>query len=342
MDAKLVSMKSRVSKVICRLSVLCLCVVTMISCGKKPPTTEVLTVDYTKVEIPEFSADSAYHYVKTQCDFGPRTPESEAAKRCGDFLIEFFQKHCDTVYIQEFETKLWDGKAVKGRNIIASFNLEATNRVLMGAHWDSRLWADNDPNPENHNKAILGANDGASGVGVLMEMARAFKQKSCNQGLDIVLFDLEDQGAPQWVEDVVEDQSDWCLGSQWWAQHLHIPFYRADYGILLDMVGYKLPRFTKEAQSMYYASSIMNKVWDIASALGYSNVFVSEKTYPIMDDHIWVNLYAKIPMIDIVQNDPTCSFFPYWHTMGDDMSQIDKNVLKMVGDVCLTTIYSAQ
>ncbi len=319
-----------------------LCFVAVMSCGRKTESTEPAATDYTKVEIPAFSADSAYHYVKTQCDFGPRTPESKAAKLCGDYLIAFFKTHCDTVYVQEFESKLWDGKSVKGRNIIASFNPEATDRVLMGAHWDSRLWADNDPNPDNHTKPILGANDGASGVGVLMEIARVFKQKSCNLGLDIVLFDLEDQGAPQWVEDVVEDQSDWCLGSQHWAQHFHVPFYRAGYGILLDMVGTKSARFTKEAQSMYYASSIMNKVWDIASALGHSNVFVSEKTYPIMDDHVWVNQYAKIPMIDIVQNDPTCSFFPYWHTMGDDMSQIDKNVLKIVGDVCLTTIYSAQ
>ena len=108
------------------------------------------------------------------------------------------------------------------------------------------------------------------------------------------------------------------------------------------MVGYKNARFTKEAQSMYYASSIMNKIWDIASAKGYSDIFVSEKTYPIMDDHVWVNQIAKIPMIDIVQNDVSGSFFPYWHTLKDDMEQIDRRTLKIVADVCLTAIYSGQ
>jgi hypothetical protein len=108
------------------------------------------------------------------------------------------------------------------------------------------------------------------------------------------------------------------------------------------MVGYKNLRFTKEGLSMHYAASIMNKVWDIAVAKGYSNIFINEKTYPIMDDHHWVNMYAKIPMIDIVQNDPTCSFFPFWHTMQDNMENISKESLKIVGDVCLITIFSNQ
>lgn len=311
------------------------------SCKKK--TIEASdSIDYTKVEIPVFNADSAYFYVKTQCDFGPRTPNSKAAQNCGDYIIDFMKQYADTVYVQSFSTTLWDGTEVVGRNIIASFNPAAESRVLFGAHWDSRLWADQDPEPANHKKPIIGANDGASGVGVLMEIARILKTKPNKQGVDIVFFDLEDQGIPDWAEEEVSDQTDWCLGSQHWAKQTHIPFYRADYGILLDMVGYDKPRFTKEAQSMNYASTIMNKVWDIASQKGYSNIFVSEKTYPIMDDHVWVNVYAKIPMIDIVQNDLMGGFFPYWHTMEDDMRHIDKQTLKIVGDVCLTTIYSGQ
>jgi hypothetical protein len=312
------------------------------SCKKAPQESTITQPNYTKVEIPTFNADSAYHYVKTQCDFGPRTPMSKASQLCGNYLINFMKQYADTVYVQTFSSKLWDGTNVEGRNIIASFNLQASDRVVLAAHWDSRLWADEDPNEENHKKAIDGANDGASGVGVLMEIARVFRQKENSQGIDIVFFDLEDQGTPSWAESDVEDQSDWCLGSQHWSKTPHYPFYTANYGILLDMVGYKNLRFTKEGLSMHYAASIMNKVWDIAAAKGYSNIFINEKTYPIMDDHHWVNMYAKIPMIDIVQNDPTCSFFPFWHTMQDNMENISKESLKIVGDVCLITIFSNQ
>lgn len=316
-------------------------IISLVSCKKN--TQEISQQpDYTQIETPTFNADSAYHYVKTQCDFGPRTPMSQAAQKCGDYLINFMQQYADTVYIQHFNSTLWDGTPVKGRNIIASFNPESSERVLLAAHWDSRNWADEDPDSTKHKQAISGANDGASGVGVLMEIARVYRQKPNTQGLDIIFFDLEDQGTPSWAETDVEDQTDWCLGSQHWSKNTHYPFYNASYGILLDMVGYTNLRFTKEGQSMHYASSIMNKVWEIAASKGYSNIFVNENTYPIMDDHHWVNLYAKIPMIDIVQNDPTCSFFPYWHTMQDDISKISKESLRIVGEVCLTTIFSNQ
>jgi hypothetical protein len=312
------------------------------SCKEATEETTITQIDYTKVEIPTFNADSAYSYVKAQCDFGPRTPKSKASQLCGDYLIDFMKQYSDTVYVQNFSSSLWDGTSVEGRNIIASFNPEALDRVVLAAHWDSRLWADEDPNEENHKKAIDGANDGASGVGVLMEIARVFRQKQNTQGVDIIFFDLEDQGTPSWAESDVEDQSDWCLGSQYWSKTPHYPFYTANYGILLDMVGYKNLRFTKEGLSMHYAASIMNKVWDIASAKGYSNIFINENTYPIMDDHHWVNLNARIPMIDIVQNDPTCSFFPFWHTVQDNMENISKESLRIVGEVCLITIFSNQ
>lgn len=312
------------------------------SCKKSTPETQSAIIDYTKVEIPVFNADSAYAYVKAQCDFGPRTPMSKASQLCGDYLINFMSQFADTVYVQNFSSKLWDGTNVEGRNIIASFNPDASERVVLAAHWDSRSWADEDENEENYKKAIDGANDGASGVGVLMEIARVFRQKPNTQGIDIVFFDLEDQGTPSWAESDVEDQTDWCLGSQHWSKNPHYPFYTANYGILLDMVGFKNLRFTKEGLSMHYASYIMNKVWDIAAAKGYSNIFINEKTYPIMDDHHWVNLNARIPMIDIVQNDINYSFFPFWHTMQDNMSNISKESLKIVGDVCLTTIFSNQ
>ncbi|MDR1005691.1 MAG: M28 family peptidase [Bacteroidales bacterium] len=316
-------------------------ILTFVACKPSKQYNEQ-TTDYSKTDIPLFNADSAYSYVAEQCSFGPRVPMSEAHRRCGEYIIDFMKRHCDTVYEQRFNTELYDGTAVTGTNIIAVINPSATDRVLLAAHWDSRAWADNDKDTANHNKPVMGANDGASGVGILMEIARIIKTKPCNQGIDIVFFDLEDQGAPSWADYQAEDQRDWCLGSQYWSQNLHLPFYTANYGILLDMVGYSSARFTKEYQSMGYAESIMNKVWDVAASLGYGNIFLNERTAGIMDDHVWVNHYAKIPMIDIVQNDAQTNFFPHWHTTSDDLKAISKTTLQAVGKVCLTTIYSVQ
>lgn len=313
----------------------------VVSCSKKKDNNQDESqINYKSVKTPDFNADSAYMFVKNQCDFGPRVPDSKAAKDCGDYLISYLRSKADTVYVQEFSSKLWNGKQVKGRNIIASFNKEATDRVLLASHWDSRLWADNDSDKKNIKKPIIGANDGASGVGVLMEIARVLKDKKLKQGVDLVLFDLEDQGSPSWADTTINDQSDWCLGSQYWAQNLHLPFYSATYGILLDMVGSSDLRFLKEQQSMGYASSIMNKVWNIASDLGFSNNFVNEESGGIMDDHIWVNHYAKIPMIDLVQNSENSNFFPYWHTTKDDINCINKNSLAIVGKVLLVSIFA--
>lgn len=314
----------------------------MFSCSKKQENTNGVSTDYSTVKIPDFSSDSAYYYVKTQCDFGPRTPMSKAAKDCGDWMINFLKSKADTVYVQEFTSKLWNGEQVKGRNIIASFNLEATDRVLLCAHWDSRLWADHDKDSSLHRQAIIGANDGASGVGILLEIARLLSKKTIKQGLDIVLFDLEDQGAPEWAESDVEDQSDWCLGSQFWSSNLHVPYYSAKYGILLDMVGSDNIRFTKEYASMSFAPSIMNNVWKIAKDLSYGNIFIDSQEGSVMDDHIFINRYAKIPTIDIVQNSANGSFFPHWHTTLDNMDCINKESLKIVGRVLLTSFFAAE
>lgn len=321
--------------------ILAVSVIVFASCKDKKQKDSQQNFNYASVQIPAFNADSAYAYVKNQCDFGSRVPASKAHKACGDYLVSFFKQYADTVIEQNFISKLYNGKPVKGRNIIVSFNLASTDRALFSAHWDSRAWADNDPDEKNYKTPIIGANDGASGVGVLMEMARCLKAKPTSIGVDIVLFDVEDQGCPEWDKTDIEDQSDWCLGSQYWAKNLHVPFYQAKYGILLDMVGYSNPLFVKESQSMYYAPTIMNKVWQIAKDRGYGNMFSDEQIGGVMDDHIWVNQYAKIPMIDIVQHDPAGSFFPYWHTVKDDINCISKNTLKAVGDVCLVVIYSA-
>lgn len=292
-----------------------------------------------EIVVPTFNADSAYSYVKQQLDFGPRVPESEAHSQCAEWLIDFFNAKADTVYVQNFRTRLYDGRGIDGKNIIASFNPQAKKRILLGAHWDSRPFADHDPDETKWNTPIDGANDGASGVGVLMEVARVLNENPMNTGIDIILFDLEDYGAPQYLNLMTND--DWALGSQYWSKNPHIYNYRAYFGLLLDMVGAPNPKFPKEYYSQQFAPSLSNDVWRMARELGYSDYFTNEIGHPINDDHIYVNLNANIPMIDIIhlENKEESSFYPYWHTIKDNIEQIDPKTLGMVGDVVLNVIY---
>lgn len=301
---------------------------------KQPSTT---TKDYTAVAIPSFNPDSALLYVSQQLQFGHRIPGTPAHARCAEHLRTSMSHWCDTAFIQEFSTTLWTGQTVKGKNIIASINPTLENRILLAAHWDSRAWADHDPDPANHHSPIMGANDGASGVGALMEIARIMASMPPSVGIDFIFFDVEDQGIAEWA-DRYEDNT-WCKGSQYWAQFPHRPYYRAIYGILFDMVGSQSPRFTKEQVSRDYAPGITNKLWNAAASLGHSNIFLNQQTDAILDDHLYVNQIARIPMVDIVQNSPDCSFISYWHTLDDQLDKINPNTLKLVSDVTLATIY---
>ena len=186
----------------------------------------------------------------------------------------------------------------------------------------------------------MGANDGASGVAVLMEIARGMSSQRPDIGIDIIFFDLEDQGVPEWHDS--HDDESWCKGAQYWAKNPHTPYYTARYGILLDMVGADEPRFTKEYFSMQYASTITNKVWSVAQALGYGGVFEDSKTDPVLDDHLYVNRLRGVPMTDIVHNSRHGSFFPHWHTTNDDLDHVNRETLAIVGTVLLKTIYSTK
>ena len=291
------------------------------------------------VKVPGFNADSAYNYVKKQLEFGPRVPGSEAHAQCAEWFIDFFNEKADTVYVQDFRTRLYNGKSIDGKNIIASFNPKAKKKILLAAHWDSRPFADHDPDRTKWNTPIDGANDGASGVGVLMEVARALKENPINTGIDIILFDLEDYGAPQYLNLMTND--DWALGSQYWSKNPHVYNYSAYFGILLDMVGASNPRFPKEYYSQQLAPSLSNEIWRMARELGYDQYFINEIGHPINDDHIYVNVNANIPMIDLIhlEDNENSSFYPYWHTLNDNIHQIDPNTLGMVGNVVLNVIY---
>ena len=304
--------------------------------GSKPAPAAT-GIDYTQVAVPAFSADSAYALVERQLSFGNRTPGSKGWEQCAAWLEQQLRRHCDTVIVQPFKATLWNGQSVPGRNIIGSLNPTAQKRVLLAAHWDSRLWADHDPDDANHRNPVPGANDGASGAAVLLEMARAMSQMPPSVGVDFIFFDVEDQGQPEWA-DTYEDNT-WCKGSQHWAKNRHLPYYTAVYGVLFDMVGTAEPRFTKEQVSRHYAPGLTDKLWNTAAALGYGNIFVSQNTDPILDDHLYVNQIAGVPMVDIVQNSPTTSFFTHWHTVNDDLSNVSAESLRIVATVTMKTIY---
>ncbi|MDL2308753.1 M28 family peptidase [Bacteroidales bacterium OttesenSCG-928-B11] len=311
--------------------------------GCEQKTKPIVKKDKDKIDVAShpFDADSAFAYVKAQTDFGPRTPESEAHEACANFLMTKLTQFCDTAIVQPFVAKTYDGKRFNSQNIIGSFAPEKENRILLGAHWDSRHIADMDSDPEKRNLPIDGANDGASGVGVLIELARQLQINSPEIGIDIIFFDAEDYGTPS-GENIDGDW--WCLGSQHWTTHPHRENYRADYGILLDMVGATDAKFSHEGFSIFYASQILSKVWGTANRLGYGNYFINQRANPITDDHYYVNKLAHIPMINIVHQDKNTGtgFFPHWHTQNDNIHIIDKNTLQAVGKVLLEVIYGEQ
>ena len=289
-----------------------------------------------------FNADSAYVYTAKQVAFGPRVPGTKAHAACAGWLINKMKQFSDTVYVQKFRARTYDGVTRNGVNIIGSLNPDAGSRVLLLAHWDSRPFADHDKNPANYHKPIDAANDGASGVAVLLELMRQFKLKRPDVGVDVLLVDLEDWGPPDF-ESHPSNENDWGLGSQYWAKSPHLKGYEANYGILLDMVGAKNPTFLKEYYSMGYAGYVVNEVWKTADELGYGEAFVNKEDGAISDDHIFVNKYRNIPTIDIIHLDHSSSngsFYEYWHTIGDTMDKIDKNTLKMVGVVVGTVVYN--
>ena len=287
-----------------------------------------------KVPIPAFNRDSAYNYVVKQLEFGPRVVGSAESKACQAWLVAHLKSSGATVIEQDFPAKVYTGETFDATNIIAQFNPEASKRIVLAAHWDSRHIADSPLSTERQNEAILGADDGASGVAVLLEIARALGANPITMGVDIVLFDAEDYGDSN-------DRNSWALGAQHWSRNLHVSPYKPKYGILLDMVGSKGARFTKEQWSMQYARPVVEKVWKLASRMGYGNYFVEAAGNPITDDHYFVNTIAKIPMIDIINNpvNSETGFGAYWHTHNDNIDVIDARTLRAVGQVVLATIY---
>ena len=316
------------------LIIFCLVVV---SCGsdseKQPDQSNSLTSEVKKksVPTPQFQADSAYAYIAKQVAFGPRVPGTDAHANCAIYLEEKLKSFGYDVMVQSGTVQTFDGKKYLLKNIIASINPTAQKRNLLCSHWDTRPWADKDF--ENADQPFDGANDGASGVGVAMEIARNTFNALPDVGIDIIFFDLEDYGSSDF-------EDSWCLGSKYWSENVHMPNYYASFGILLDMVGAPNAIFPKEGNSVDFAPQVVNKVWRVANELGYGNHFLSEtRNFVGIDDHIYVNK-AGVPCIDIIEyNMSNGAFGDYHHTHKDNMDVIDKNTLKAVGQTLLEVIY---
>jgi glutaminyl-peptide cyclotransferase len=288
-------------------------------------------------DIPSFSADTAYKYTKEQVDFGPRIQGSKAHEKCLQFIVSKLKQDGLDYNIQKSVARTFDGKTFEFENVIASSQPTNTSRILLCTHWDTRPFADADSvDPKG---TFDGADDGASGVAMLLEIARHLKTAKFGVGVDLVFFDIEDYGQEPNDGDYPDMEDSWCLGSQYWAKNIPAN-YAPRYGILLDMVGGKNPEFPMEGTSMHFAPDIVKKVWDIADKLGYSSFFTRDITTETIDDHRYVNKIANIPTIDIVHYDMPRRDYPYWHhTHQDNMSVIDTATMHMVGRVLMNVLY---
>ena len=311
-----------------------------VACGNSKSKEVQSNEEVVVVKAPEFNADSAYQYIQDQANFGPRVPNTEAHKKCGDYIASQLAKFGAKVYNQNADLVAYDGTILKSRNIIGAYKPDSRKRVLICAHWDSRPYSDNDPDEKNHKKPVLGVDDGASGVGVILEIARQISMKEPEIGIDLILFDSEDYGIPQFYKGRYKENT-WCLGSQYWGRMQHVDGYNARYGILLDMVGGKNATFYYEPYSARTANSVMKKIWDKAHDVGYGSYFIKESGQEVTDDHVYVNEYARIPCVDIINYDKANgSFVNTWHTVNDTMENIDKNTIKAVGQTVMEVIYN--
>lgn len=324
--------------------ILCLALTLMVACREDSPSSSTDSSNeapspkaVAPVPIPQFDARSAYGFIEKQLSFGPRSPDSPGHEACLDWMESQFESYGARVIRQSFKARKLDGGTYEASNLIASFNPEFPDRVLLSAHWDTRAVADYDPDQSKRLQPIPGADDGGSGVAVLLEIARQLQAQPIPFGVDIVLFDAEDQG-----RDGGGDTYSWCQGAQYWGRQTHVPNYKARFGIHLDMVGARHARFAREGYSRQYAPQVLDKVWKLAQGMGYGMYFVDDPEPPVTDDHLFVNEYARIPTINIIHKalGSQTGFGPHWHTHGDDISVIDQRTLKGVGQVVLAVVYN--
>lgn len=319
------------------------------ACGNDQTTEAGHTTDNmsekTEVKIPGFDRDSAYQFVADQVAFGPRVVNSEAHEQMKAWLVQKMSAFGATVIEQPFQARAYTGENLRATNIIAQYNPGTPNRILLAAHWDSRPFADSPINTDRRDEPILGADDGGSGVAVLMEVARQLQAAPIDLGVDIIFFDAEDfgQSKEEYANEAEQRASvfSYGLGAQHWSRNKHTGV-NYKYGILLDMVGAKNAYFPKEEYSRYYAGPVVEKIWKLAQSMGYGNYFSDVEGGGVTDDHFFVNTIAGIPMVDIINLPPDSenkSFPDHWHTHNDNLNVIDKRTLRAVGQVLLAVLY---
>lgn len=290
-------------------------------------------------EISSFDVDTAYNYIRQQVAFGPRVPGTEGNKLCQAFIISKLREAGAKVTEQHTEVTAYDGTVLPVNNIMGQFNPDTDNRIMLLAHYDTRPWADNEAEPADMHKPIPGANDGGSGVAVLLEIARQLAKESPAVGVDMLFVDAEDYGRS---EGFGNNDETWCLGTQYWINHM--PYTSENlprYCIVVDMVGGLGAKFNREYFSNQNASWLVDKVWAMGARSGYGDYFINRDGGAITDDHVFINK-GGIPAIDIIEsrNETTRTFPSTWHTLNDNMSNIDRKPLKAVGQTLLNLIHS--
>ncbi len=329
-------------------ALLSLCLLVLAQACKPDPKPPVLDppvpVVKTQLPVPAFSADSAYAHVVEQVEAGPRTPASASHATTRAYMQRTLERYGAKVTVQEFEGRFYDGTRAKGYNIIGSIRPDAPRRIFLSAHYDTRPIADEDADTSRYNEPIDGADDGASGVGVLLELARVLSENPievADFGVDFVFFDLEDNGNPE--SKTQEDSYSWALGSQYWASNPFVSGYAPQFGILLDMVGAEGAVFGREAYSKQFAGGVQNAIWKLAQSMGREKRFVDANIGGVTDDHYFINTIAGWPTVDIIYKpiDGSTAFGKHWHTHDDDLDVIDKATLGDVGQVVTAVVYRA-
>jgi Peptidase family M28 len=276
---------------------------------------------------PEFDGEQAMGYVRTQVGFGPRIPGTEAHTRMAAWLDSLLRTKADEVVLQAWDHQTANGRALPMRNVIARFNPRATTRLLFLAHWDTRPVSDAGGTVDS-TAPVPGANDGASGVAVLLGMADAFKRTPPAVGVDLLFVDGEDYG--DW-----NARADVLIGSKYYAKN-PVPGPRPRFAVLFDMVGDSMLQIYQEGYSLTGAPDVVELVWTTARRMGYAAAFVPESRHTVTDDHIPLQ-EAGIPAIDIIDFD-----YPAWHTADDTIDKVSARSLKTVGDVAIAVVREAK
>jgi hypothetical protein len=272
----------------------------------------------------EFDGQAAFEYLRTQVGFGPRIPGKEAHRRMGDWLDSLLRQRADTVIVQSWSHVTVQRDTLPLRNFIARFNPSAEKRLLLLAHWDSRPIADS-PRSRDSTRPVPGANDGASGVAVLLGVADALKRSPPAAGVDLLFVDGEDYG------DFTKDSADVLIGSRYYGAH-QVPGPPPLYAVLFDLVADKDLQIYQEGNSLVGAPEVVDLVWDTAKDLGYAGYFIASPRHTLIDDHIPLQK-AGIRAIDVVDFN-----YAAWHTPDDTIDKVSAASLQIVGDVAVALV----